>query len=596
MKRSTFLLFAILLCATYIIGQSNITFTVTDVPTTEDQKVGIRGNLHPLSWSKSTPLVENNGVYSVSLNFDISQEKLEFKFVLYTTDENPTWEKIQNRTIEAKEIENIISENKWNQKQIIDIYTLQPISSELLQKDFELIRAMVLDVHPGTLRYNTKEEINAALLELKTTFNQPQTYQDAYLAISKLTAQLKCDHTKAGFNNQGEIINSIIHYQKDKIPFTFKWIDDEMIVTHNASENSTLVRGTKVLSINNIAVLDIRKKMFAYIGADGNTNKNRIYKTEVDGYDFRRNAFDIFYPLLYPIEDGQLQLTIQQVGADEIEEITVHTLTRKRRFATLTERYEHFPKSRDDMWKFEIKDNHVAILTLNSFGLYGWKAMTIDYKYFLADAFKKIHEAKIENLIIDIRENNGGNDEMAKELFLYLSEWDYNYDREGRTRYVSFPNSLKPFIRTWGDDPWYYKLKPKNPNPINGYYSFKESYDQEASKSDKNVFKGKTHMIIGSANTSLAFYTAARFTMQNIGTTIGTETGGNLNDINGGQILFLNLPHSKIEIDFPIMGAFTIPEQPDQGIKPDIEVNYSRQDIVSNIDLELIRLLKMINK
>ena len=86
--------------------------------------------------------------------------------------------------------------------------------------------------------------------ELENKFSEPLTHQEAYLGISKLTAQLKCDHTKAGFNNQGKVINSIIHYQEDKLPFTFVWVENEMIILQNASKNEMLQYGTKVLSIN----------------------------------------------------------------------------------------------------------------------------------------------------------------------------------------------------------------------------------------------------------------------------------------------------------------------------------------------------------
>jgi C-terminal processing protease CtpA/Prc len=276
--------------------------------------------------------------------------------------------------------------------------------------------------------------------------------------------------------------------------------------------------------------------------------------------------------------------------------LDVSTLTRVKRFEILTERYETFPKTRDDMWKFEVLSDNTAILTLNSFGLNGWKAMTIDYKAFLADAFKEIRLRKIEHLIIDIRENNGGNDEMADELFSYFTQDDFQFEREGRTRYVHFPETLKPHIRTWGDNPWYYNLNPKNPEPQDGYYIFKENFSSQPSGNTKKIYKGKSYLLISSANTSLAFYTAYRFKNQNIGNVIGRETGGNLNDINGGQIIFLTLPNSGIEIDFPVMGGFSITNQPNTGVQPDIMVEYNTDDIINQSDLELKKTLELIKK
>ena len=577
-------------------GQNSVQFIVNDIPETKNEYVGIRGNIPPLDWSKSIQLKREGEAYVIDVNFNLNvQKELEFKFVLFTDDNQPTWENTANRTLTLQGNQaNQTSDNKWNKEQLIDISTLGVIDKQGLKEDFELLKKMVLDVHPGTYRYNNKEDILNALNELENKFSEPITHQEAYLGISKLTAQLKCDHTKAGFNNQGKVINSIIHYQADKIPFTFVWIDNEMVILQNASENEILQRGTKVLTINQIPVGHIRNEIIKHVGADGATDNNRVYKTQVNGYDFRYNAFDIFYTLLYPVNNQSITIEIQQPNQQETISLDVSTLTREKRFEILAERYESYPKTRDDMWKFKVLSDSTAILTLNSFGLNGWKAMTIDYKAFLADAFKKIRTRKIEHLIIDIRENNGGNDEMADELFSYLTQDDFKFDREGRTRYVYFPETLKPYIRTWGNNPWYYQLNPKNPEPEDGYYIFKESFSSQPSKNGKVIYSGKSYLLTSSANTSLAFYTAYRFKNQNIGKVIGRETGGNLNDINGGQIIFLTLPNTGIEIDFPVMGGFSTINQPNTGVQPDIMVEYNIDDVINKSDLELKKTLELI--
>jgi C-terminal processing protease CtpA/Prc len=578
-------------------SQTKITFNLESLPHVADQKVGIRGDTFPLDWSKSIVLNKTDENYTIDLEFPFSKKEIEFKFVTFSDDNNPTWETIANRTLILQAIgKNKTSNNKWNREQVIDINSLKKIEVDKLLADYELIKTMVLDVHPGTYRYNNEAEISLTLEELKNKFSNPLTHQEVYLAISKLTAQIKCDHTKAGFNNQSKLINSIIHYQNDKVPFTFKWIGNEMVVINNASESELLVKGTKILSINQIPVIEIRKQLLFYIGADGATDQNRTYKSQVNGYDFRYNAFDIFYPLIYPLKSEKLALEIQQPDKNTVESIIVSAMSREDRFKILTERYPQFPKSRDEMWDFNILSDSTAILKINSFGLSGWKAITIDYKAYLANVFKQIDELSIQHLIIDIRENIGGNDEMANELFTYIADKNYNFEREGRSRYIDFPETLRPYIKTWNDNPWYYKLNPNGTKTTNGYYIFKDNFTQPISKSDKKVYQGKLYLLISSANTSLAFYTAYRFKLQQLGITLGQETGGNLNDINGGNILFLNLPNSNIEIDFPIMGGFSGQKQPNTGVIPDIKLNYIIQDILENRDLEVEKVIELINK
>ncbi len=584
--------FIIFLLCCSLNAQTQVTFVVEDIPE-GTQNVGIRGNTAPLSWERSAVLEPSDSGYSIQLTFSDSEADLEYKFVLFEKDNDVTWENTPNRSLKLSPSgESITVNSKWNREQVLDISKLEPISPELLLEDYKLVETLVLDLHPGTYRYQSKEEIRAALDRLKETFSEPRTHQQAYLAVSRMMATLQCDHTKAGFNNQTPIINSIIHYQPDKLPFTFRWFGDEMIVKENASRQNELQRGTEIITINGIPVGDIKREMLPHIGADGATDKNREYKMEINGYDFRYNAFDIFFPLLYPIENNQVQLEIQQPGESETKSISVTTLTREDRSAILASRYPDFPETRDEMWSFEILPGEIAKLTLNSFGLMGWKAMTIDYKAFLEAAFSEIRNKGISNLIIDIRENNGGNDEMAIELFEYLAKSMPAYDREGRTRYKSFPESLKSHIRTWGDNPWYYELKPKEAMTDEGYYIFEEEGSRKKSK--KPIYTGNTYLLTSPANTSLAFYTALRFKTQNLGVMIGQETGGNLNDINGGQIIFLTLPNTQIEIDSPVMGGFSKEPQPNTGVMPDVVVTIDKEDLQQSRDPVLEQALFLI--
>lgn len=575
--------------------QSSIVFNIDDLPNDQLQNVGIRGNVSPLSWEQSLLLEKKGNVYSITIDFQETDEELQFKFVNFDNDQEPNWEGIANRTLKLTQGEILISNNSWSKESVVDINALKPISPQDLQKDFELIQTMVLDVHPGTYRYNSKEEIKRALDSLKSAFRFPLSHGQAYLEISKLTARLKCDHTKAGFNNQNRVINSVIHYQSDKLPFTFKWIDDQMVIIHNASKNTQLTRGVIVKSINDIPVLEIRKQLLPYVAADGSTDANRLSKLEVDGYDFRYNAFDIFYPLVFPV-DSIINLEIKEYQKDDAQFIKVNSLTRDERAKILMDKYEEFPKSRDDMWNFEVLEDSIGLLTINSFGLYGWKAMSLDYKEYLKSVFAQINKLSINHLIIDIRKNTGGNDEIAEELFSYLTDVNFQFQREGRTRYINFPESLKPHIQTWGDDTWYFDLNPKVKTPSNGYYIFKDDKKENSDIISDNKYNGSLYLISGNANTSLAFYTAYKFKLQELGLIVGQETGGNLNDINGGQILFLRLPNSEIEIDFPVIGAFALESRPDMGVQPNVPTEYSIEDVINKRDVEIESVLKIINE
>jgi len=67
-----------------------------------------------------------------------------------------------------------------------------------------------------------------------------------------------------------------------------------------------------------------------------------------------------------------------------------------------------------------------------------------------------------------------------------------------------------------------------------------------------------------------------------------------LKGTNGGQLFFLWLPNSKIEIDVPLIGYYPLAEQPDKGINPGIEVAMTISDIFSGKDKVLDKTLELI--
>lgn len=573
--------------------QTNVIFSLDGYLPKVGDKIGIRGNSKPLDWDTSIEMLKTDSNFVKQIQFSNEIKAIEYKFVV-TNGENVVWESIENRTQNFADNKEITSKNIWNAEPVIDITTLKPLQRDDLLKDFELIKTMILEVHPGTYRYNDSISIQTSLNELEQQIQSPLTHQEFYLGISKLLAKIQCGHTFASFYNQGSLMKSILHQQKNKLPFTFEWINQKMIVTYDATLNNQLKRGAEIVKIDGIPTIDILKKLMPYVSTDGATDKSRISKLNVSGYDFNYDDFDVFYPLLFNSIDENIQLEVKEYQSTETKNIIVNSTSLQERSEILQEKYSEFPKSNDDLWNFKIIDQNTALLTLNSFTLMGWKSLTIDYKEFLAATFKKIKQEKIGNLIIDIRQNDGGNDEIVEELYSYF---DINKitrnEQEGRTRYLEFPESLKKFIDTWGE-PWYYNLKNENPTFKYGYYIFKDAFIvDKLNKKKKDYFTGKIYLLTSPNNESLAYYLAKNIKTDSLGKLIGQETGGNLRGINGGQILFLKLPFSNIEIDFPILGDFTKSMMNNSGIMPDIETTITQKDIAESFDKVIEETLKI---
>ena len=113
-------------------------------------------------------------------------------------------------------------------------------------------------------------------------------------------------------------------------------------------------------------------------------------------------------------------------------------------------------------------------------------------------------------------------------------------------------------------------------------------------KKNKNAYKGDTYLLINEGNSSATFFLAENCKVNAYATLIGSETGGTKMGINGGQIFFLKLPKTKIEIDIPLIGYYPKNQLPDEGILPDKVVITSTNDFRNNIDSQLNYTLELI--
>lgn len=571
-----------------VAGQTQISFTLADPPPGEAEVVGIRGSLPPLSWDATFPLEKEGGKYVVTLPFAQTSQTLEFKFVAHATEGGEViWEGIDNRliTLSAGSLQHVGS---WDEPPYIDPKTLPKLSVEALQADYVLIEQVLRNAHPGTYRYLTEDELTANLMQLKQQFSQPLSISEAYLALNELLASIRCGHTASPLYNQGQEVTSMLHYGKDKLPFTFRWKEGKMVVLQDATAGSILPRGTEVVSLNGVAVADILKTLRKYVGSDGPAVAPVDEILSLRGYPWRLEAFDALYHLAFPIPDDGVSIVYRPVG-QAVATTKIEPLRRKERAAVIAQRFPNYPQRADDLWHLEIGANNVAVLTVGDFTGFGLGRLELDFEAFFANAFAQIENAGVKQLIIDVRENEGGNDPIVLELFSYL---DFKPSKgspfEGRMRYQSFPADLRPFVKTWGQNiPSFFEPK-SGKRGEGGYFLYPKAFTGERGlKTKKNAFSGEVIFLTSPLNASLGFYLANNARLNQVGTLIGQTTGGSLRGISGGNLAMLRLPETNLELDFPVVGGFAREDVPATGVVPDVVVIPTLADLQQGRDVVL---------
>jgi len=606
-------------------AQRTVLFQVNQLPPGTTQ-VGIRGSVGPLSWFQTTPMEAVGQGFEVRLTFADSVPSAQFKFVLPGSGQEPTWEGTGNRLVLLNQPEQTIA-LAWNQPQRIDPTTLPLLTPAQLQQDFKVLQQMVLKVHPGTYRYNSSGNINQALYALQQTFTQPQTYTAAYLAISKMLATIQCQHTWASFYNQNSLMEALLLGQRNMLPFTIQWFGPQMLVRQSALAGGKLPRGTQVISLNGVGVAQIKQALLPYVPADGGSNNSRLAFLDTYGFDFQPDLFDVLYPMVFAVQDSTVTAVVQLPGATQQRQTLQLPLMRIEQRAKLlgansgggffkggTKVINGFPTHPNNLWQYSTTafntmtqqngqtlsaNGKVGIITLNTYVTYGKGKVEYDYKKWLANTFKQIKQDNIEYLVIDQRLNSGGADEVLDELLTYFDiDRIVINNRVAKTRYLTFPESLKPYCRTWGQgEPWFYNLTNEQGPDAYGYYTFPEEMQvNRKNRKKKNMFTGPVYMLTSGRNVSLAYYAALAAQKYGFATTVGQETGGNLQGINGGNLMFMQLPNSGIEVDFPVMGDFNTQDVGNMGVAPYHTVTPTIRQFKAGVDAEMAFVIDLIAK
>jgi hypothetical protein len=447
-----------------------------------------------------------------------------------------------------------------------------------IQADIDVLQHAYETLHPGLYRYNTPQTMRGHFATLRAALDGRRTLTETYLALSEFAAKVRCGHTYANFYNQPESIRSALFEGHNRVPFEFRWLGGRMFVTRDLTGRRLLPRGSEILAINGVEPSHILARLLPIARADGGNDAKRVAQLEVQGDD-RYETFDVFLPLYFPQIQTEQRLTLRTPrGAVRTHVVQALSDAQRQSFRRL--------KPNDPTGGFALRfERNTAVLTMPSWVFYDsdW-----DWKAFLRRSFEEMERAHATALVIDLRGNEGGVD-VGDAILPHLIDAPLTlFDPPRLVRYRRVPDELAPMLDTWdksfkdwGDDAQPYDAR------------FFRLRDEQHSIGPRRIepalprFRGRVFVLIGATNSSATFQFAQQVQVAGVATLVGQTTGGNQRGINGGAFFFLRLPHTRIEMDLPLIARFPDGEPPDAGIAPDIRVTPTPQDIAAGTDVEM---------
>ncbi|MDB5144119.1 MAG: Peptidase family [Mucilaginibacter sp.] len=418
------------------------------------------------------------------------------------------------------------------------------IAPELLKKDFKTLRDSLQSLHAGLYRYKSEAEMNEMFDRCYQKLDYPMTEIDFFAIVSGLASSIEDGHTEC-FLPQ-DMIQAIIANVK-VFPIQPKYIGDKAYVPCDTKE---FPAGTEIVKIDDQPVNEIRTSLFRLLSSDGSIETEKYVKIN-DGHD----PFSYLYFVVYG-EKVDFRITYKTTSGK---------LAEKQLPAEYFPRMECGPvrTSINQYLSLEYRSKGVAVMTLKTFANEYLERTKENFEKFLAASFKELRDKKINKLIIDLRENGGGEDTNGLLLYRYLSDKPFQYY-----------SSLNTTKHTIIDHP---NLAVQQP--------------------EDNNFTGKVEFLIGGKSFSGAAEFSSIARTNSRGLFIGEETAGGYYGNSSGSKFALILPNTRIRVNIPLtkyVMAVKKVKYKDRGVLPDYTIIPTINDYLQHMDVQMDYALKLL--
>jgi hypothetical protein len=440
--------------------------------------------------------------------------------------------------------------------QVFDEHKQYPVAQ--LQEDFAFLRHKMEANNVNLYLYTSKQTIDSAFDALYAGIDKPMTATDFYFHITAIQPFIKDGH-----NNllPSQAMQEYFAANSLYFPLGFTEAEGKLYVTQNLSANDTIQVGDEIVMLDDKKAIDVFNVLVSHQVRDGD---NLLYAKYVSQHYFRSYYGFLFgFPGVYKIQiakpTGQ-KINIALTGL-KLAEI------RQKRQSIANPRYDRVNFDKGISWRVS-KTGNYALLNIRT-----WSngILRSDYDQHFKPAIREfIEDLKAnepQHLIIDLRGNQGGEGENGIYLLRHLLDKPFNYFYTVK----AYSNSMK--------------LKDAAPMLTKTWYP--ADY----------VYKGNVYVLTNGGSFSNSAIFANLIQILKRGKTVGCETGGNGVLLSGGAGYFVapNTGINLLKVTNQMISTNSIINY-GGGVKPDIEILPTLQNILNNEDVVLQKLVAMIEK
>lgn len=461
-----------------------------------------------------------------------------------------------------------------------------------LQQDFLLMQKILEAKHPSLYWYTPKEKMDAYFSKYYNVIKDSMTEQQfAWLVVAPLVNKIHCGHTSMSLSK------SYYKWVRNKtvpsFPLYLKIIGDSLVVygNLNAKTDSVIKKGTVITSINGIPNNVLVQYMIEHLSEDGYAHNVSYMRLSGNFPGYHRSIFGLSkkYDIAYLDslgKENKITLPFYSPVKDTSKKDSLHLPTIVKEKKVKIKRAEKLKFSRS----LEIDSTKkYATLTINTFS-------GGHLRKFFRKTFKQLKKENIQNIILDLRSNGGGQVGNSTLLTKYISRLPFKiadtvYSKSraigGFGKYISggFFNTIQmKFISS-----------SRGNKSADGNYHLRR-YEKHTYNPKQNNYNGKVYVLIGGNTFSASTLFCNAIKGQQHVTLVGEETGGGAYGNSGIMIPTIKLPNTGVRVRLPLYRVV----QPfngqikGQGILPDIAIPPSYDALKNGYDKKMVFVRELI--
>jgi hypothetical protein len=455
----------------------------------------------------------------------------------------------------------------------------QKYSAEQVKQDLKYLYSTLQESHYNLYVNTPKEKYDKEYQKIynsvKDSLNALQIIRlfQPFVALSKI-GHCSCDLSFV-FN---DVYDSYIKNGGTLFPICVTVINNKMIIIDNYSNNKDIKNGEELVSINGKSAKNILNGIYASLSGENDYYINTL----VDLGSFPRfnwlmnDPCDSYNIQIKNKKNEIIKYTIPAINAWKFEELQgqkkqVFNSGRRFKFIDETAYLQPGPFLNAN------GDGNLSNVKTHENG---------EFIKFIDSAFLEIHKAGSKNLIIDLRDNQGGDNTFSDEMIAFFADKPFKFCSRFS---VKSSQKTKEFWKQLNDTTLSY-LKTQILNTPDGA-TFDVEVSEHGIRQDSLKFKGKVYVLVNRYSYSQAAGTASQIQDYKFGILIGEKTA-QIPSIYG-SIQQFELPNTKMQIQYP--KAFIIRPNGStkfEGVTPDIFVEdnmFTDKDEILDYTLNLIK-------